>query len=286
MKKIKIIALSVMVAGMATSCQKSDVSNEIEPETSAVELSKKHQVALLEAGVNPYNAVYATVAYPDGTSKEGIAAGTVGNRDIFIALDNLVEQALATEAEGNKQYRTRNLVSRGRTINVVGYTGGRFALTNRMRNGLSAAVRTYNSLNLSLRFNLRFAATTNADMVIYNAGGSNAGGQAEFPQGGRPGKFIQIFGGMDRQSSGNNTHVMIHEMGHALGFRHTDYARRRCDGTNEGASNVGAIRIPGTPSANRWGQSGLDSDSVMISCFGNEDGRISRFDRIALQTLY
>ncbi len=287
MKKIKILALCAIVAGMATSCQKSDVSNDVAPETS-VDLSKEHQIALLNAGINPNSAVYSTVNYPDGTSKKGIAAGSKGYRDMFIALDDLVDQALESDSDGNKQYRTTNLVSQGRTIDVVGYTGSGFALTSKMRTGLQWAVNNYNRINgMSLTFNLRFANTTNADMVVYNAGGSNAGGQAEFPSGGRPGKFIQIFAGMDGFSNNVNEHVMTHEMGHAVGFRHTDYARRRCDGSNEGASSFGAILIPGTQSGNQWGGSNIDSNSIMISCFDSgEDGEFSNGDITALQNIY
>ncbi len=278
---MKLLALCAIATGFVTSCQKEELTNEIQTET--VELSKAHQIALWDAGVNPNGAKYHSLQHPGEIEKtNGILSG-----DIFMALDQLAEQALAGDTNGTKQYRTRNTVSQGRTISVVGFTGSGFALTNVMRNGLQRAVNTFNAQNISLRFNLRFAATTNADMVIYNAGGSGQGGKAEFPSGGRPGKFIQIFGGMNSLSSNVNTHVIIHEMGHAIGLRHTDYARRRCsDGGNEGSGAPGAIRIPGTPSENRWGAPGLDRDSVMISCFGNEDGRISNFDRIALEYLY
>ena len=56
--------------------------------------------------------------------------------------------------------------------------------------------------------------------------------------------------------------------------------------TKEGGG-VGAINVPGTPSENRWGAAGLDSDSLMISCFdGSEDGEFSNFDVVALEFLY
>lgn len=285
MKKIKVLALCAIVAGFATSCQKDDIANETAPEVASVELSKEHQLAVAAAGVNPFDAIYKTVNYPDGTSKKGILAGTKGFQDIFIALDDLANQALNGDL---KQYRTNALVSQGRTISVIGYTGNGFALTSRMRTGLQWAVNNYNRINTSLTFTLSFAASTNGDMIVYNAGGSGAGGQAEFPSGGRPGKFIQILGGMANQNNNVNEHVIGHEMGHALGFRHTDYAQRRCDGSNEGtAGSIGAVHIPGTPTANRWGQAGLDSGSLMISCFdGSEDGEFSAADIRALEFLY
>ncbi len=282
MKKIKVLALCAIVAGFATSCQKDDIANETAPEVASVELSKEHQLAVAAAGVNPLNAKYVTMKHFDGAPYDAIQAG-----DIILALHNLAQQKLPENGDV-KQYRTNNLVSQGRTISVIGYTGNGFALTSRMRTGLQWAVNNYNRINTSLTFTLSFAASTNGDMIVYNAGGSGAGGQAEFPSGGRPGKFIQILGGMANQNNNVNEHVIGHEMGHALGFRHTDYAQRRCDGSNEGtAGSIGAVHIPGTPTANRWGQAGLDSGSLMISCFdGSEDGEFSAADIRALEFLY
>lgn len=281
MKRIKLLALSAIVAGFATSCQKDDVSNDTLPQAT-VELSKDHQLGLKAAGVNPNGAEYVTMKHFDGAPYQAIKSG-----DIIIALDKLAGQALAEEGD-TKQYRTRNLVNQNRTIRVVGYTGSGFALTSNMQTGLQWAVNNYNRVNTSLNFVLSFAASTDGDMIVYNAGGSGVGGQAEFPENGNPGKFIQIFGGMASESNNLNEHVIGHEMGHALGFRHTDFARRRCaDGSNEGDGGVGAIHIPGTPTANRWGQSGLDVNSQMISCFdGSEDGEFSDFDIVALEYLY
>ncbi len=284
MKKIKVLALCAIVTSFAMSCSddRDEPLNESQTDILSGPVSKEHKTAIENLGLGSNEVKYVTNEYPDGTLKSGVLTAD----DIFVTLDALAQTELASDADG-KQYRTRALVSQNRTINVVGYTGGRFALTSRMRTGLQRAVDNYNAINISLRFNLRFAATTNADMVVYNAGSSDAGGQAEFPSGGRPGKFIQIFGGMDRFNSDVNEHVAAHEMGHALGFRHTDYARRRCDNINEGQSSFGAIAIPGTPSGNQWGGSNIDSNSIMISCFDSgEDGEFSNFDIVALEFLY
>lgn len=64
---------------------------------------------------------------------------------------------------------------------------------------------------------------------------------------------------------------MAHEIGHCIGFRHTDYQTRQSCGqnVNEGSAGVGAIHIAGTPT-------GSDSSSIMQSCgpvinFNNKD---------------
>ena len=285
MKKIQFLALCALAAGLVTSCQKDELVQTNQTQTSSKNLSKAHIQLLNEAVVNPLNAEYITVSHLGDESYEAIKSG-----DIVLPIQNLEENlySLAQAEDGQKQYRTNNLVSQGRSISVIGYTGSCCALTSKMKTGLQWAVANYNRVNTSLSFTLTFAASTNADMVIYNAGTNDAGGEAEFPSGGRPGKYVKIFGGMNNYNDNVNEHVMTHEMGHALGFRHTDYALRRCDGINEGtAGSIGAVSIPGTPTANRWGQSGLDTDSIMISCFdGSEDGEFSYYDTVALEYLY
>ncbi|WP_271765327.1 M57 family metalloprotease [Aquimarina algiphila] len=288
MKKIKVLALCAIVAGFSTSCEKSDVASEAQPEAVTESISKEHREALLKTGVSDFGAEYITVQHPGQQPFDAILA----DGDIIFALDQLAQNIHALEQGENnaKQYRTRNLVSQGRTIRVTGWTGSGNALTSKMRTGLQWAVNNYNRINISLNFVLTFGTDqgSNVDMVVYNNNRSGGGGSAGFPSGGRPNKYIQINAGTDSFSTNVNEHVIGHEMGHSVGLRHTNYARRNCpDGSNEGDGGVGAIHIPGTPTANQTGQAGLDTDSFMIACFsGNEDGEFSNFDRIALEALY
>jgi hypothetical protein len=72
---------------------------------------------------------------------------------------------------------------------------------------------------------------------------------------------------------------MAHEIGHTIGFRHTDYQTRESCGsnTNEGSAGVGAIYIPGTPT-------GSDATSLMQSCGPSRS--LNNNDKIALDFLY
>jgi hypothetical protein len=283
MKKIKVLALCAIVTGFTISCEKKEVSNETQPETVTGQLSKAHIQALHDAGVNDYGATYATVTHPDGSSEEVIKSG-----DLSLVIENLAEQKLVEAENGNKQYKTHNLVSRSnRNISVIGYTGSGYALTSKMQRALQSAVNNYNALGNSLYLTLSFSSSSNADIVVYNNGASGGGGYAGFPSGGRPYKWIQINAGTDSYNTSVVAHVMTHEIGHCIGLRHTDYAGRKCDGSNEGYAGVGNTHIPGTPTANQWGESGLDTNSIMISCFsGYENGQFSGYDRIALNYLY
>ncbi len=181
-----------------------------------------------------------------------------------------------------EQYRTTNLVSSPQTITVIGYTGGSNALTSKMRTALQNAIANYNALNMGLSFSLTFAASTNADIVVYRVGGA-AGGSSGFPSGGNPYKWVQIFSQTNNYSTDVNEHVMTHEIGHCLGLRHTDWFNRSLScgsGGSEGTAGVGAIHIPGTPT-------GFDANSVMLACFSsNEDGEFGNYDRVALEYLY
>ncbi len=287
MKKIKVLALCAIVAGFATSCQKEDIATETQ-EVVKEELSKLQVEALKKAGVNPGGAEIVTVKGMLPGDKDFKAISVT---DYILPLNELESGKFALNSDDgiNKQYRTNNLVTgSNRSFRVVGYTGSCCALTSKMRTALQWAVNNYNRLNTTLNLSLVFQSNfNNSDMVVYNNGRSGGGGSAGFPSGGQAFKRVQINAGTDSFSTNVVEHVMTHEIGHSVGFRHTDYARRKCDGSNEGTAGIGAILIPGTQSGNQWGGSNIDSNSIMISCFdGDEDGEFSSGDITALNALY
>ena len=260
-----------------TACEKEEsFDQEVDQKT---DLAQAREYAE-KIGYHPDDVEINQFMLPDGSTEERIFL----ENDIAISAEDFY--SLPDQNVMAKQYRTNELVTGSfRTINVIGYTGGSNALTSTQRTALQWAVANYNRLNgVSLNFNLTFGTSYNdKDMVIYrNPSNTGAGGSAGFPSNGRPNKFVQLYAGMDNYDTNTNEHVITHEIGHSIGFRHTDfYSRESCgQNVNEGDGGVGAIRVSGTPS-------GYDPNSVMLSCFGaNEDGEFGYYDIIALQNMY
>ncbi|MFP2896526.1 zinc-dependent metalloprotease [Corallococcus sp. 4LFB] len=201
-------------------------------------------------------------------------------RDAHVSLDASREM-LQAGGETAEQYRTNNLVGTSVTKICIIPTS-QFNSYSRLSAGLDLAIENYNSQGLRLTFARGSASDCTATISAKTTSG--VGGSSGFPKGGKPYGTLNIGVGLQNYSVDVNEHVITHEIGHTIGFRHTDYYDRSIScgsGGNEGASNVGAIHIPGTPTtATRGG-------SVMNSCFSsNESGEWSSSDRTALDYLY
>ena len=190
-----------------------------------------------------------------------------------------------------EQYRTFNLVSPTKhPVIKVALNNSSSAHDAAFSAALDEAIRRYNAEGLSVTFQ---RVTTGADISVvafYEV--SNVLGSAGFPTStGSP--YNEVRMNTYHYSTGTtstNTNyiatIIAHEIGHCIGFRHTDYANRAysCGGrrSNEGqaTNGVGAVHIPGTPT-------GGDPNSWMLACVGSNVNRpFNANDKVALNYVY
>jgi hypothetical protein len=188
-----------------------------------------------------------------------------------------------------EQYRTTNLVTAlPRIIKILVSNLGTAYVQ-----GTDLAISRYNALNGQLTFQRITSGTPDITIIGFNEGprgGYITLGSSGFPtSSGNP--YSQIKMNTNQYAYGTNPNVdyvgsvIQHELGHCIGFRHTDYMDRSysCGGrkVNEERppSGYGAILIPGTPS-------GPDAESWMLACSNGGNRTFNANDVKAMNYLY
>ncbi|TCI85570.1 M57 family metalloprotease [Tenacibaculum sp. M341] len=278
MKKMKPFKVALLLVGASFFACQSEKDEQLE--TAVVsDVAPEIISRLANFDVNTSDVKKVNFVLPNGSTTPMIQM----EGDIHMPEDQAASLPNLQGLTG-RNYHTNNLVAQNTVIDIIGFTGGGgFGLASNEQTALQWAVNNYNRLNLSIRFNLTFGTDYEPkDMVVYhNPNQNGAGGSAGFPSGGAPFKFVQIYG-LRNYNTNVIEHVITHEIGHSVGFRHTDYFSRQSCGqnVNEGTAGVGANPIPGTPS-------GYDPTSIMLACFSNnEDGEFNNNDITALNYLY
>ncbi|MEO6978061.1 MAG: M57 family metalloprotease, partial [Mucilaginibacter sp.] len=238
---LKIGVCMVCAASLLPACTKNN--SGVEKKVSATEVSAAVSQKIADLGFST-----------DDVRKVGDNYLVEG--DIMLTPANLSEASNSptlriAEVE---QYRTTNLVkSLPRTVTVSISN-----LPTVYATATSNAVARYNALNLTLKFQV---VSSGGDIQIIGFNEGPSGGYITLGSSGFPTSagdpYNQIQMNTNAQAYGTNpdvnylTSVLQHEMGHCIGFRHTDYMNRAfsCGGrrSNEGSAGIGAINIPGTP---------------------------------------
>ncbi|KUG06609.1 M57 family metalloprotease [Solirubrum puertoriconensis] len=263
MKKLLTpLAVAAVALASFSSCSKDDVK-------------VKDQVS--EETMNQIRAMGFTA-----TGAQKVDGGYLVEGDILLSEAELQNpQAPQLLRTGNaEQYRTTNLVNAGSGREITVSISSQLPSTYVA--GLDEAIARYNAQGLLLSFR---RVSSGADIAIVRGNGQYLA-SAGFPASGNP--YNQVKVNSNAIGSSPNTNylatILAHEIGHCIGFRHTDYMDRSysCGGAtaNEGASTVGAILIPGTPTT-------ADPGSFMLACIGSGQNRyFNNNDITALNYLY
>ncbi|WP_158269135.1 M57 family metalloprotease [Kordia periserrulae] len=136
---------------------------------------------------------------------------------------------------------------------------------------INNAIYEWNSSNSCVNFR-QISSPSNADITIRNTTNSSLFGYAEFPVNGNTAPVLWINANYNNgnTSSSDKTNILMHELGHALGFIHVDQT-----------SSVGGYN-PFLPSLSTQG-------SVMISGVSNILNRapvLTTNDKLAVEYLY
>ncbi len=263
----------VLAATFALGC--ADMDNDEE----ALRLTEQEQIEqlLIEAG------------YPQSDIEFLDDGRVVVGSDAVVTLEAAREIAGRTndfldhDDEEFRQYRTTNVVNTAVVDTICIVPTAEFNSNAAASDALNLAIQRYNALGLQFTM-VRNGA--NCDATIAARLDNSGGGVSGFPSGGLP--YHEFYIGQSVASNYGvqvGAHVIEHELGHCIGFRHTDYYDRSisCGGakTNEGASIEGAVLIPGTPST------AVLNGSVMNACYNNNStGVWTNSDLVALGCLY
>jgi len=269
------IAAAVVLCATLAACQKQDKTQSVTTNSDIPE--------------NVINQVQA-----QGYSTDGIIKGDGGyvvEGDIFLSNEmlNRPVSGPVLRVANTEQYQTTNLIKGLPSVITLSCSG----LSRVFVDATDSAVARYNAKGLRLNFQ-RISSGANIDVIGKDLGGVSGGGvilgqSAGFPDAnGNPPSPITLNSNPAAFGSNPNVQylatVIAHEIGHCIGFRHTDYMNRAysCGGRhyNEGSAGVGAILIPGTPSKG-------DPNSWMVACIsGGQNRPFNVNDVTALNYLY
>jgi hypothetical protein len=269
----KTLSFAAILALTISSCKKDVKENNSQQEVSEETLSQIKALGFYTGGVQKVDGGYLV---------EG---------DIMLSEADLKSKPNSTDMviANEEHYRTNYVVNPSTYPTIkVRLNNSSSAHQAVFSAALDEAIRRYNALGLRIRFS-RVTSGANTTVVAYYQV-SNTLGSAGFPtSSGAPYSTVNM-NTYHYSTSTSTTNVnyiatiMAHELGHCIGFRHTDYMNRAysCGGaySNEGASTVGAVHIPGTPT-------GASSGSWMLACVGSGVNRpFTSYDITALNYVY
>ncbi|MDL2212462.1 zinc-dependent metalloprotease [Bacteroides sp. OttesenSCG-928-J23] len=144
-------------------------------------------------------------------------------------------------------------------------------------NGINQAIAAWNNIGSSIKMKLVTTSSYDIEIKAQNKGENNrVAATGTYPSGnGKPGSTININSYYDYLSTGQKAYIIVHELGHNIGFAHSDVL------------NTGESNIPGTPLA-----SPTNPDIIASVMYSKSGGRnwdteqFTMYDKYAAWTLY
>jgi predicted Zn-dependent protease len=264
----KIISLhGLLVLLILTSC--SDYS-------SNEEVSKTSDNEKITSYLNKMGILSKEIEY---TERDVIIGG-----DAFYRISKILDYINDFDSKKKKQYKTTEIVSAGNAQNI---TININALHSSWLPAFNRAIEELNGVrHAKLNFTTTTSSNSDINIIMVNNGSNSYIGRAEFPdmstnEAGSEIRINSYYNSNNNLSLAEKYQTIIHEIGHTLGLRHTNWFDRNSDGNqndNEGLTMYGAVHIPGTTP-------GLDSQSFM-NAFNCPWSGFSSNDYIALRYLF
>ncbi len=278
---------------IASSCSTEEIETV---DTNVSHLPKDILVKAKELNIKPEKLGYQKIESSDGQYEElVIVSGDIAykkNRFLNIPIEN---------GEISKQYRTEFIVDTDtyRTINIYAYTGptttaGVGGLSQKAKSGLERAIANWNNAGSKIKFDVTYGSTAdfpskdpNIEITIFvlttitTTSGSLGIGISP-SEDGAPGSILSISEYSNSLSDfivEDLEDLFTHELGHTIGFRHTDWKTRGSCGGDPKREDE-AIHILG--SSPTWHD---DPISIMNAC-GNVSNELSAWDTAAVRILY
>lgn len=284
------ILFASVCAVLMTACSEQELSHD----NSSLHLPIAVAEKILELDGDPKDYQVSIITMPNGDTKSMVSEIGI---DAAMSVDEFLRQST------KKQYRTQFLVDTDRfsIINIYAFVGAApFGLSTQSRRALEAAVKNWNRVKRNaINFDIVYGTDEFVDYDVFeiaafaepNLGSS---GLAEFPYSeGYPGSILIVDSesvNLGNWSADALEHIFTHELGHTIGFRHTDWqTRRSCVeagvAEQEEAENF-AEWLP-------WTKPNIpgilyQKNSIMNACFNinTTNGELNSNDKRGLQNMY
>lgn len=257
----KGLAALLMTTGamLFSSCEKEPMQELAQnPEAESVTLKQLLAMGFASQNIEDkgtYYLVEGDISFPKGkpVSAPSVKPGTI--------------------VQHQDQASTNALIAFAKQPNITVRIDG--SIPSQWVADVQQAVSDWNSIP-NCRVNLTLVANGTADITFSAASLYGAYGRGEFPSNGNPG--AQVLLDVNATPSNFRRLVSVHELGHCLGFRHTDLYIN-----GEGAGPMGGNIIPGTPNQDYY--SIMNSGGAPNQQAGGWAG-FSQYDVIGFQNLY